>query len=80
MQDFYHLYHLFARKRLSSLLRRKNSKSSFRTSSDQLSREVKSAQYRTIEYEIGLEKKGNYMCKYKDGCKREHLEELLYSK
>lgn len=79
MQGFHHLQHLFARKRSSSPLRRKNSESSLRTPSDQLPREVKSAQYRTVEYEIGLEKKGSYMCKYKDGCKREHLEGLLYS-
>lgn len=79
MHDFHHLQHLFARKKSSSSLRRKNSESSLRTPSDQLPREVKSAQYRTLEYEIGLEKKGSYMCKFKDGCKHEHLEGLLYS-
>jgi len=79
MHGFHHLQHLFARKRSSSSLRRKNSESSLQTPSDQLPREVKSAQYRTVEYEIGLEKKGSYMCKYKDGCKQEHLEGLLYS-
>jgi len=79
MHGFHHLQHLFARKRSSSSLRRKNSESSLQTPSDQLPREVKSAQYRTVEYEIGLEKKGSYMCKYKDGCKQEHFKGLLYS-
>ena len=79
MHGFHHLQHLFARKRSSASLRRKNSESSLRTPSDQLPREVKSAPYRTLEYEAGLEKKGSYMCKFKDGCKHEHLEGLLYS-
>ena len=79
MHGFHHLQHLFARKKSSSSLRRKNSEFSFQTPSDQLPREVKSAQYRTVEYEIGLEKKGSHMCKFKDGCKQEHLERLLYS-
>jgi len=61
MHGFHHLQHLFARKRSSSSLRRKNSESSLQTPSDQLPREVKSAQYRTVEYEIGLERKGSYM-------------------
>ena len=80
MHGFHHLQHLFARKKSSSFLRRKNSESSLQTPSDQLPREVKSAQYRTVEYEIGLENKGSYMCKFKDGCKQEHLDGLLYSK
>ena len=80
MHGLHHLQHLFARKKSSSSLRRKNSEFSFQTPSDQLPREVKSAQYRTVEYEIGLEKKGSHMCKFKDGCKQEHLERLLYSK
>jgi len=79
MHGFHHLQHLFARKKSSSSLRRKNSESSLQTPSDQLPREVKSAQYRTVEYEISLEKKGSYMYKFKDGCKQEHLEGLLYS-
>ena len=79
MHGFPHLHHLFARKKSSASLRRKSSESSLQTPSDQLPREVKSAQYRTVEYEIGLEKKGSYMCKFKDGCKQEHLEGLLYS-
>jgi len=78
MHDFHHLQHLFARKRFSSSLCRKNSKFSLQTLSDQLPREVKSAQYRTVEYEINLEKKNNYMCKYKNECKQEHLKRLLY--
>ena len=79
MHGFHHLQHLFARKKSLSSLRRKNSESSLQTPSDQLPREIKSAQYRTVEYEIGLEKKGSHMCKFKDGCKQEHLERLLYS-
>ena len=79
MHGFHHLQHLLARKKSSSSLRRKNSGSSLQTPSDQLPRDVKSAQYRTVEYEIGLEKKGSYMYKFKDGCKQEHLGGLLYS-
>ena len=66
MPNFHHLHHLFARKRSSSSLRRKNSESSLQTASDQLPREVKSAQYTTVEYEIGLEKKGSYMREFDD--------------
>lgn len=69
-----HLKHLLARNK-----RRKNSEYSLETPSDQLPREVKSAQYKTVEYEIGLEVKGSYMCRSNDGCKQEHLEKLLYS-
>ena len=58
-----HLHHLFARQRSSSPLRRKNSQSTLQTPSDQLPREVKSAQYRDPEYEDKLEKKGSYMRK-----------------
>ena len=72
MHGFHHLQHLFARKKSSSL-RRKNSESSLGTPSDQLPREVKSVQYRKVEYENGLEKKGSYMCKSKEGCKQESL-------
>ncbi len=66
MHDFHHLQHLFARKRFSSSLRRKNSKSSLQTPSDQLPREVKSAQYCTVEYKIDLEEKGSYMREFDD--------------
>lgn len=59
-----HLQHIFARKKC-----RKNSDDSLQTPNNQLLREVKSAQYRTVDYEIGLEEKGSYMCKFKDGCK-----------
>lgn len=69
-----HLQRVLARKK-----RRNNSNDSLQTPSDQLPREVKSAQYRTVDYEIGLEERGSYMCKFKDGCKQEHLEGLLYS-
>ena len=80
MHGFQHLRHLFARKRSSSSLRRKNSESNIQTPSDQLPREIKSAPYRTVDYEIGLEKKGSYMCKSKEGCKQEPLGELRCSK
>jgi hypothetical protein len=66
MHGSHPLQYLFARKRSSSSLRRKNSESSLQTPSDQLPREVKSAQYRTVEYEIGLEKKGSYMREFDD--------------
>ena len=66
MHGFHPLQHLFARKKSSASLRRKNSQSSLQTPSDQLPREVKSAQYRTVEYEIGLEKKGSYMREFED--------------
>ena len=69
-----HLQHLLARNKCL-----KNLKYSFLKTSDQLPRKVKSAQYKTMDYEIGLEKKGSYMCKFKDGCKQDHLERLLYS-
>ena len=59
-----HLKHLLARHK-----RYNNLKDSFETPSDQLLQEVKSAQYRTIEYEIGLEVKGSYICRFNDGCK-----------
>lgn len=63
MHGFQHLRHLFARKRSSSSLRRKSSQSSLQTASDQLPREVKSAQYKDPEYEDTLEKHGSYMRK-----------------
>jgi len=66
MHGFHPFQYLFARKKSSSSLRRKNSESSLQTPSDQLPREVKSAQYRSVEYEIGLEKKGSYMREFDD--------------
>jgi len=63
MHGFPHLPHLFARKRSSSSLSRKKSQSTLETPSDQLPREVKSAQYKNPEYEICLELKGSYMRK-----------------
>ena len=65
MHGFHHLQHLFARKKSSSSLRRKNSGSSLQTPSDQLPREVKSAQYRSPDYESVLESKGSFMDKSK---------------
>jgi hypothetical protein len=76
MHDFHHLQHLFARKKFSSFLRRKNSEFSLQTLSDQLSRKVKSAQYRTVEYEIGLKKKGSYMREFNDDDIREYQDSL----
>ncbi|KAL8969018.1 MAG: hypothetical protein Q9183_002194 [Haloplaca sp. 2 TL-2023] len=52
---------LVARKRSSSSLRRKKSESNLQTSSDQISREVKSAQYKDSDYAMVLESKGSYM-------------------
>ena len=72
------LQRFFARHK-SSFLGRKTSESNYQTSSDQLPQEVKSAQYKSVEYEIGLEKKGSYMCKFKHRCKQEYFERLLCS-
>ena len=66
MHGFHHLHHLFARKRPSSPLRRKNSESSLQAPSDQLPREVKSAQYKNPDYAIALETKGSYMREFDD--------------
>ncbi len=66
MHGFPHLPHLFARKRSSSFLSHKKSQSSLKTASDQLPREVKSAQYNNQGYEILLEQKGSYMREYDD--------------
>ena len=66
MHAFTHLQHLFARKKSSSSLGRKKSQSSLQTPSDQLPREVKSAQYRNPEYAIELENEGSYMREFDD--------------
>ena len=79
MHGFQHLQHLFARRRSSSSLRRKNSESSLQTSSDRLPREVKSAQYRSVEYEIGLEKKGSYMREFEDDNNTKNITALCNS-
>ena len=63
MHAFAHLHHLFARKKSSASLRRKQSQSSLQTPSDQLPREVKSAQYRNPDYAAELEDEGSYMYK-----------------
>lgn len=63
MHGFPHLHRLFARKKSSSSLHRKNSQLTLHTPSDQLQREVKSAQYRDLEYETALESKGSFMDK-----------------
>ncbi len=62
MHAFPHLHHFLARKKSSSL-RRKKPQSGSETRSDQLSRENRSSQYNNIEYEIRLEQKGSYMRK-----------------
>lgn len=54
-------HHLFARKRSSPSLGQKRSQSTLQTPSDQLPRELKSAQYKNTEYEDQLAKKGSYM-------------------
>ncbi|KAL8646924.1 MAG: hypothetical protein Q9210_005856 [Variospora velana] len=66
MHAFAHLHHLFARKKCSASLRRKQSQSSLQTPSDQLPREVKSAQYRSPDYAIELEDEGSYMREFDD--------------
>lgn len=66
MHPFTHLHNLFARKKSSSSLGRKKSQSSFQTPSDQLPREIKSAQYRNPDYAIELEDEGSYMREFDD--------------
>jgi len=66
MHGFHPLQYLFARKKSSASLRRKNSQSTLQTPSDQLPREVKSAQYRNPDYTLELETKGSYMREFDD--------------
>ncbi|KAL8683230.1 MAG: hypothetical protein Q9224_006705, partial [Gallowayella concinna] len=61
MHGFDHLHHLLARKKSSTSFPRKQSLSSIRTPSDQLPREVKSAQYKDSDYAVELENEGSYM-------------------
>ena len=62
MHGLEHLRHLLARKRSSSSsLNRKRSQSTLQTPSDQLPREVKSAQYKDAVYKDQLEEMGSYM-------------------
>ncbi len=63
MHRFPYLHHLFTRKKSLASLRRKNSQSTLQTPSDQLPREVKSAQYRNPDYTLKLENEGSYMRK-----------------
>jgi len=63
MHGFPHIHHLFARKKSSASLRRKNSESSLQTPSDQLPREEKSTPYRTPKYETVLGTKGSFLDK-----------------
>ena len=57
--------HLLARQKSSSSLRRKNSGSGMTTPSDEQPREVKSAKYRSSNYETVLGTKGSFMSKSK---------------
>ncbi|KAL8682041.1 MAG: hypothetical protein Q9186_001917, partial [Xanthomendoza sp. 1 TL-2023] len=61
MHGFDHLHHLLTRKKSSTSFPRKQSLSSIRTPSDQLPREVKSAQYKDSDYAVELENEGSYM-------------------
>ena len=61
-----HLHDFLARKKSSASLRRKQSQSTLQTLSDQPSRESKSSQYNSPDYEIRLERKGSYMREYDD--------------
>lgn len=63
MHAFARPHHLFARKKSSASLRRKQSQSSLQTPSDQLPRKVKSAQYKNPDYAAKLEDEGSYMYK-----------------
>ena len=63
MHDFFHLIHLFARKRFSSSVSCKKSQSSLKTFNNQLLQEVINVQYNNFKYEICLKQKGSYMCK-----------------
>lgn len=66
MHAFTHLHDFLARKKSSASLRRKQSQSTIQTPSDQPSREAKSSQYNSPDYEIKLERKGSYMREYDD--------------
>ena len=66
MQAFAHLDHLFAKKKSSASLRRKQSQSSLQTPSDQLPREQKSAPYKNPNYPVELEEEGSYMRDFDD--------------
>lgn len=66
MHVFTHLHDFFARKKSSASFRREQSQSTISTSSDQSSRETKSSQYDSPDYEIKLERKGSYMREYDD--------------
>ena len=66
MHAFTRVHDFLARKKSSASLRRKQSQSTLQTPSDQPSRESKSSQYNTPDYEIKLEQKGSYMREYDD--------------
>ena len=63
MHPFTHLHQVFVRKKSSTSSRRKQLQSSHQTSSDQSSRESKSSQYNSPDYELRLEEKGSFMRK-----------------
>lgn len=66
MHAFTCIHDFLTRKKSSASLRRKQSQSTLQTPSDQPSRESKSSQYNTPDYEIKLEQKGSYMREYDD--------------
>ena len=63
MYDFHLLQHLFVRKKSSASLHHKNLQSTFQTLSDQLLWEIKSTQYRNLDYTLKLKRKSSYMHK-----------------
>lgn len=63
MHAFTYLQHIFAKKKFSFFLNRQKSQLSFQIFSDQLSREIKNAQYRNSDYAIEFENEGSYMYK-----------------
>ena len=63
MHAFDRTHDFLARKKSSASLRRKQSQSSIQTPSDQPSREKRSSQYNTPDYEVKLQQKGSYMRK-----------------
>ena len=63
MHGVHPLQYLLSRKKSSASLQRKDSQVSLETYSDELPREVKSAQYRSPNYAVELEAKGSYMRK-----------------
>lgn len=74
--ELQHLQPFFARAATS--LGHKRSESSLQAPSDELSQTSKGGLWNFIEFVGDLEEKGTYMYEFKDGCKQEHVEGLLY--